>query len=66
MKDKISYLNKILKVYGFKGLFDFETVVEKDEAMEERIKKSKLLQFTEYKKLMQTFGKRIQGKKLAI
>ena len=58
IRQKIDYLNKILKVYGFTGVFDFETVVEKDDKMETRMKDSKILEGGEYDKLMACFGKR--------
>ena len=58
MRQKIDYLNIILKVYGFAGIFDFETVVEKDEKMETRMRESRLLEGVEYEKLMMCFVKR--------
>ena len=63
MRQKIDYLNKILKVFRFASIFDFETVVEKDTKMETRMKKSKLLERVEYEKLMICFEKRQQMKK---
>lgn len=60
MKQKIDYLNKILKVYGFKNIFDFNTIVEKDEAMEKRFTDSSLLIYDNYIKMMQFFEKKIQ------
>ena len=62
MRQKIDYLNIILKVYGFGGIFDFETVVEKDEKMETRMRESRLLEGVEYGKLMMCFVKRQQMK----
>lgn len=58
---KLIYLHKILKVYGFKHLFDFETIAEKDDNMETRMKCSNLLDATEYEKIMLCFGKRKRG-----
>ena len=63
MKQKVDYLNKILKVYGFKNLFDFDSVVEKDENMEGRMKQSKLLESPNYEILMKCFGKRMYKEK---
>ena len=62
MRQKIDYLNKILRVYGFAGIFDFETVVEKDEKMETRMRESRLLEGVEYDKLMMCFVKKKQMK----
>ena len=64
MAHKLKYLEKILKVYGFNGIFDFETIVEKDDAMEKRMMTSGLLEWDNYEKLMKCYGKRIQGNKL--
>jgi len=63
MKQKIEYVKKILTVYGFDNLFDFETVAEKDGEMEQRMKDSKLLDWDTYTKMMNCFGKRMYRNK---
>ena len=58
MKLKKKYIDIILNVFGFKNLFDFETEVTKDDVMEERMKKSNLLDPKEYESIVTVFGKR--------
>lgn len=64
MSIKIGYLNKILNIFRFKGLLDFETKVESNEELEKRMIDSKLLIKANYSKMMKTFGKQEQKKDL--
>ncbi len=57
-KLKIDYLKQVLDVYGFKNMFDFDTVVQKDDAMLKRMQESKLLDATEYDNLALCFGRK--------
>lgn len=61
LRQKINYLETILKVYGFNGLND-DAETEKDDVMETRMKNSKLLEWDNYRKLMMCFGKRLLQK----
>ena len=54
---KIEYLNKILNIFGFKGLLDFETKVKFNEELEKRMIASRLLTKANYSRMMKTFGK---------
>ena len=58
---KIEYLNKILNIFGFKGLLDFETRVEFNEELEKRMIASRLLTKANYSRMMKTFGKQEQA-----
>lgn len=62
MSIKIEHLNKILNIFGFKGLLDFETKVESNEELEKRMIASRLLTKANYSRMMKTFDKREQAK----
>lgn len=61
IKEKIVYLNKILGVYGFNNIFDFDKTIEKDDGLEKRMKDSELLKKDNYMKMMKLFGKKIKN-----
>lgn len=54
---KIEYLNKILNIFGFRGVLDFETKVEFNKELEKRMIDSGLLIRTNYSIMMKTFNK---------
>lgn len=63
MKQRKVYVDQLIAVYGFKGLFDFKTTVQKDEEMEKRMKDSNFLKWDNYVKIMMCFGKRMYREK---
>ena len=63
VRKKINYLNTVLKVYGFSSMLDFDTTVQKDEQMENRMRKTKFHEHEEYEKLMMCFEKRMRRQK---
>lgn len=63
---KISYINKILQIYGFNNIYDFDTVVVKTDALINRMKDSKLIEYNNYKAILTDFDKRILKEKNSI
>jgi hypothetical protein len=60
-KKKIDYLKQILIIYGFGDIFDFETIITKDDKVEKRMKDSELLT-SKYADLMHCFDKKMRQK----
>ncbi len=59
MKQRKTYIDRLVGVYGFKSLFDFDTNVVKDTEMEKRMRDSKFLEWDTYKAVMMCFNKRM-------
>lgn len=57
---RTSYINKILGIYRFNSIADFNTVVKKDDELVKRMKDSKLLKYKNYKQILTDFNKRLQ------
>jgi hypothetical protein len=53
-------LKQLLDIFGFKNIFDFDTVVKKDDELEKKMKDSKMIEYNNYKKIMNDFNKKIQ------
>lgn len=62
IKNKIEYMEEILKLFCFKGMLDFETSVELTEELRKKIMESNFTNYNYYKDLMITFNKTIQKK----
>ena len=57
INEKISYLNQVLEVYGFKNMLDFETVIERNSELVERMKSKNWFDKSSYGYIMQLFDK---------
>lgn len=43
VKERCEYVDRILKIYGFKDLLDYDTIIKDDEELTKKIKDSKIL-----------------------
>ena len=59
---KLQYLNTILDIFGFKSLLDQDTVVESNNALDDKMENSKLMNKSYYSIMMKTFNKQEQAK----
>jgi hypothetical protein len=60
MEQRLKYAKQIINIFGFTQLYDFETSVVRDDAMEERLNKSGMLEWTTYRNVMACFERRIR------
>ena len=60
MKKRLMYLSELLKVFGFKGINDFNTTIERDDNLVKRMENSGFMKYTKYKDVMEAFGKRMR------
>lgn len=58
---RLKYLTTLLGIYGFDNIFDFNTKIIKDDALEQKMKDSKLLDKENYTELMKVYGKKIRA-----
>lgn len=62
MQNKVDYMEKILELFGFKDMLDFETKVELTNELRKKIMESEFTNYDYYKNLMMTFNKTIKKK----
>ena len=60
MKRKLNYLNIILKTFGFSNILDFDKKVVASDAVLQKMKNTKLVEWATYKTVMEEFDKRIR------
>ena len=58
-KQRLEYLKKILNIYGFRDIQDFDKVVKKDDELVKRMKDSKMIEYKNYKQILNDFDKRL-------
>jgi hypothetical protein len=57
---RLEHLKKLLEVYGFKNIFDFDTIIIKDDKLVDKMKESKMIEYENYKIIISDFNKKIQ------
>jgi hypothetical protein len=60
IEKRLEHLKQLLDIFGFKNIFDFDTVVKKDDELEKKMKNSKMIEYNNYKKIMNDFNKKIR------
>ena len=63
MKKRLMYLSELLKVFGFKGINDLNTTIERDDNLVQRMENSGFMKYNKYKEVMEAFGKRMYKEK---
>ena len=58
-KQRLEHLRKILDIYGFRDILDFDKIVKKDDELIKRMKDSEIIIYKNYKAILSDFNKKM-------